>query len=178
VFRPRPSRETTLLTRIGDRGSSDLQGPRFAEYWVALRVEDEEARLLDAATGIEYDRRVAGVLAGEENEYGSILALQIRAEHTEPYWQVHREAEDAYRKLRERAGLDPEAQAPGMTTTVHLRWLPVGSLAELAALPPPPATRRPNSRRRAVLSSSRARRLRSPVARRGMARDHTIASRA
>jgi hypothetical protein len=65
-----------------------------------------------------------------------------------------------------------------MTTTVHLRWLPVGSLAELAALPPPPATRRPNSRRRAVLSSSRARRLRSPVARRGMARDHTIASRA
>jgi hypothetical protein len=32
-----------------------------------------------------------------------------------------------------------------MTTTVHLRWLPVGSLAELAALPPPPATRHPAS---------------------------------
>ncbi len=115
---------------MGERGSSDLQEPRFAEYWVAMAVDDDEARLLDAATGVEYDPRVAGVLVGEANEYGSLLALQFRAEHDdEPMGQSFREAEDAYEKLRSLAGLDGEPQTRGMTTTVHLRWLPVGSLA-------------------------------------------------
>ena len=126
---------------MGERGISDLQEPRFAEYWVAMAVDDDEARLLDAATGVEYDRRAAGVLVGEANEYGSLLALQFRAEHDdEPMGQSFREAEDAYEKLRSLAGLDGEPQTRGMTTTVHLRWLPVGlPLISLAALPPPPA---------------------------------------
>jgi hypothetical protein len=130
---------------VGERGSSDLPAPRFAEYWVAIAIDDE-ARLLDAATGADCDRRVAGVLVGEANEYGSLLALQIRTEHTdEPMGQPFQEAKDAYEELRDHAGVDREARTQGMTTTVHLRWLGVGSLAGLAARPPPPATRRPAS---------------------------------